>query len=206
MTLDRFVRITPGSVMLDGKETDHSSDGRHILPELYRALGVEYPKFFKMDTLCKLGFVASELLLKDDNDRFVPREDRAVLMFGSNGSFDNDGKYLKTIEEENYYPSPSLFVYTLPNIITGEICIRNRYHGDSTAFVLPGFDADGMMDALTAAFSDRAETSALCGWVDCRSEDDFDALAMLVSEGGSGEGIELKSNIIKQLFEYGKID
>ena len=47
----------------------------------YRQMGVEYPKFFKMDCLSKMAFVASEMLLADMPDRFELREDVAVIFF-----------------------------------------------------------------------------------------------------------------------------
>ena len=43
---------------------------------LYRQLVGNYPKFFKMDTMCKLGFLLSEMLVKDDVGRFEPRAPR----------------------------------------------------------------------------------------------------------------------------------
>ena len=60
------------------------------LTELYRQEVGDYPKFFKMDTLSKLGFLLAERLVKDDKDRFTPREDRAVLVFSREGCVAND--------------------------------------------------------------------------------------------------------------------
>ena len=57
------IYITPEMAMVDGKALNHKEKGAALLTELYRAHIGDYPKFFKMDTLCKLGFVASELLL-----------------------------------------------------------------------------------------------------------------------------------------------
>ena len=105
-----------------------SIPGGADLTALYRARVGDYPKFFKMDTACKLGFLLAEQLA--DEPRFTPREDRAVLMFSTCGSLCNDRHYEETVRE---FPSPSLFVYTLPNIITGEIAIRNKYEGETSA-------------------------------------------------------------------------
>ena len=76
------------------------------LTAIYRELVGNYPKFFKMDTLSKLGFLLSEMLVKDDKVRFTPREDRAVLVFSRNGCLANDLNYAKSMEEE--FPSPAL--------------------------------------------------------------------------------------------------
>ena len=45
------------------------NQGNALLTELYRAHIGDWPKFFKMDTLSKAGFVASELLLKKIGER-----------------------------------------------------------------------------------------------------------------------------------------
>ena len=137
-----------------------SIPGGTDLTALYRAAVGDYPKFFKMDTACKLGFLLAEQLA--DEPRFMPREDRAVLMFSTCGSLCNDRHYEETVRE---FPSPSLFVYTLPNIITGEIAIRNKYEGETSAYVLERFD----------------------GWVDARADDDFTAFAFLVERDGNGK-------------------
>lgn len=149
------------------------------LSDLYRGHKIEYPKFFKMDTLCKLGFLAAEMLLEGDTDRFEPREDRAVLMFSRNGCLVNDINYEKTTGD---YPSPSLFVYTLPNIITGEIAIRNKYKGETSAFLMEEYDENRILAVVEEAFQDTVTTSAIVGWIDCRSENDWTCKAYLVEE------------------------
>ena len=85
--LKHFVIITPETVKLNGISISHTEQGNALLTELYRAYVGDYPKFFKMDTLCKLGFVASEMLLKDEGkERFVQREDRAIVLFNKTAS------------------------------------------------------------------------------------------------------------------------
>ena len=77
--------------------------------------------------------MASELLLQAEGaERFVPREDRAVVFFNRSASLQADTAYQATIQDpDNFYPSPAAFVYTLPNIVTGEIAIRNKYFGET---------------------------------------------------------------------------
>ena len=151
------------------------------LTALYRAEVGDYPKFFKMDTACKLGFLLAERLAEEP--RFTPREDRAVLMFSTCGSLCNDRHYEDTVRE---FPSPSLFVYTLPNIITGEIAIRNKFEGETSAYVLERFDPETFVTLVEQAFQDAVTESAVCGWVDVRSYDDFTAFAFLVERDGTG--------------------
>jgi len=151
------------------------------LTALYRAEVGDYPKFFKMDTACKLGFLLAERLAEEP--RFTPREDRAVLIFSTCGCLCNDRHYEESVRE---FPSPSLFVYTLPNIITGEIAIRNKYEGETSAYVLERFDPETFVALVEQAFQDAVTESAVCGWVDVRADDDFTAFAFLVERDGTG--------------------
>ena len=100
------IYITPNEVSIDGKVLNHNENGAAMLTELYRAHVGDYPKFFKMDTLSKLGFVASELLLQAEGaERFVPREDRAVVFFNRSASLQADTAYQTTIQDpENFSP------------------------------------------------------------------------------------------------------
>ena len=171
------VYITPNEVKINGKAISHAENGGAMLTELYRTYVGDYPKFFKMDTLCKLGFIASELLLQSEGkSRFEPREDRAVLFFNRSASLQADTAYQETIQDhDNFYPSPAAFVYTLPNIVTGEIAIRNKYYGETSFLVIEHYDESVMERELQNAFLDPMTKSILGGWFDCTDEDHFEA-------------------------------
>ncbi len=171
------VFISPNKVMIDGKVLNHSEQGSALLTALYRTYVGDYPKFFKMDTLCKLGFVASELLLQAEGEpRFEPREDRAVVLFNKSASLQADTAYQATIQDpENFFPSPAAFVYTLPNIVTGEIAIRNKYFGETLFIVLEHDDEQIMARELQNVFQDPMTQSVLGGWLECTDENHFEA-------------------------------
>lgn len=177
------VIITPETVMVDGNPLAHAEKGSALLTELYRNHVGDYPKFFKMDTLCKLGFVASELLLQAEGEpRFVPREDRAIILFNRNASLQADTAYQATIQDpDNFFPSPAAFVYTLPNIVTGEIAIRNKYYGETSFFVMEDCDENIMARELTHIWQDPMTKSILGGWLDCVDENHFEAHILLLS-------------------------
>ena len=176
------VHITANEVIINGKPLSHKGHGVDLLTELYRAYIGDYPKFFKMDTLCKLGFVASELLLQAEGaPRFESREDRAVVFFNRNASLQADTAYQATIQDpDNFYPSPAAFVYTLPNIVTGEIAIRNKYYGETSFIVLEQFDEHIMERELQNAFQDPMTKSILGGWLDCVDENHFEANLFII--------------------------
>jgi 3-oxoacyl-[acyl-carrier-protein] synthase-1 len=149
------------------------------LGALYRQVAGDYPKFFKMDVLSKLGFLLTEMLVADETDRFQPREDRAVLVFSREGCVANDRHYAASMAD---FPSPALFVYTLPNIVAGEIAIRNKYAGETSAYVLESYDLPLIRDLVGQAFEDGRTESAFVAWIDCRSDNEWTADGYLVDK------------------------
>ena len=148
------------------------------LTQLYRQEVGDYPKFFKMDTLSRLGFLLTERLVAGEEGRFQPREDRAVLVFSREGCLANDRHYVESMKD---FPSPSLFVYTLPNIVSGEISIRNKYAGETSAFVLEKYDEEAIFALVRQAFQDPVTQSAVVIWADCASDTQWDARGWLVN-------------------------
>ncbi len=199
--LKHFVIITPETVKLNGTDMNHAEQGNVLLTELYRAYVGDYPKFFKMDTLSKLGFVASEMLLKDEGqERFVPREDRAVVLFNKTASLQADTNYQATIQDpENFFPSPAAFVYTLPNIVTGEIAIRNKYYGETSFIVLDSCDAQIMARQLMNAFQDPMTQSILGGWLDCNDENHFEARLFLIEKQQFNDVASIETELLSSL-------
>lgn len=178
------VHITPDGAWLNGEplHTEETNNTTSLLTSLYKKYAGDYPKYYKMDGLCRLGFVASELLLQaEGKKRFTPCEDRAVVLFNHSSSISADRKYLESIQDENnYYPSPSVFVYTLPNIVTGEIAIRNLYHGETSFYILPGKDEQQMQEVMESTFMDKTTKSMLTGWIDYEDEQHFEAELRIV--------------------------
>ncbi|GHT09355.1 hypothetical protein FACS189426_07530 [Bacteroidia bacterium] len=141
------------------------------ITDFYRSLKIDYPKFFKMDNLSKLGFLASELIFKDEESRFVPREDLAIICFNRSSSLEADTLYQTTIQDnENYFPSPSVFVYTLPNIVAGEISIRNKLFGETSFYICKEFDEEQTFRTVNNAFQDQTTRSVLAAWVESFEE------------------------------------
>lgn len=167
------IEITTTSVLLDGKTIAVEQTGEKMLVELYRRYVGDYPKFFKMDTLSRLGFIAAELLLKQSavsNQQSVD----AVILANRSASIKNDTDYLATITDGNYYPSPALFVYTLPNIVTGEIAIRHHIQGETSFYIL---NTPQQLETIIAATPFQ---SALVGWCECSEPNMFYAKMQLI--------------------------
>lgn len=169
------IEIMMDSVTLCGRPLSVTSSGETMLVALYREYVGDYPKFFKMDMLSRLGFIASELLLQEER-RLRPEvaadEERAVVVCSRHASIYNDHAYEQTIAPDNYFPSPALFVYTLPNVVTGEIAIRNHYLGETSCFVFPNEETS---EAFLADYVPVLRTSVLGGWLDVDENGIFNA-------------------------------
>ncbi len=194
-----WIKITDKSVSLNGKMMDFHSSGNALLAEIYRNKVKDYPKFFKMDALCKLGFLGSELVIQDEKtDRFVPREDRAVILFNRSGSLNADVNFQATLQPDDFFPSPALFVYTLPNIITGEIAIRNKYLGETSFYVLEEKDSETIASQIVNSFQDNITNSVIGGWVDCIDENNFEAVMFLCYKDENDTLYEEIKNILSK--------
>lgn len=176
------IKVNNTGITLNGKSVATEGEGKEMLSHAYRSYVNDYPKFFKMDGLSRLGFLCSELLLNaTDEERFVERDDRAIILFNRSGSADTDRRYEETIRsKENYFPSPSIFVYTLPNIVTGEIAIRNKYLGETSFYLLDHRDDETMARIVRTAFADPATKSVLTGWIEYTNDDRFEAEMRLI--------------------------
>lgn len=186
-TVSHSVKITAREAIVDGVKLETAEQGKALLKELYKARINDYPKYYKMDLLTRLTFVASELLLKaegktngvGDNAEGLTAatcSDRAVVIFNRSSSIVSDKQYLETIhDDENYFPSPTVFIYTLPNLTTGEIAIRNHFLGETSFYILPDRNEELMQDIVRVTFADKKTTSIMAGWIDCPDEDNFEA-------------------------------
>ncbi len=182
-TTTHTIRITPEEVILDQrkiwerKEELGEQEGlehHSLLTSLYKQMIGDYPKFYKMDGLSRLGFVASEILLNAEKEE--TDEERAIIFFNHSSSIASDRNYKESIKDkDNYFPSPSIFVYTLPNIVTGEIAIRNHFQGETSFFILPDKDEKMMEEILQASCRDAQSKSFLTGWIDYEDERHFEA-------------------------------
>ncbi len=204
MRITHSVILTPDKLVVDGNIVATSNGSADFVTRLYREHIGDYPKFFKMDALCKVGFVASEMLLRAENDGPIEERvayntaNRAIVLFNATSSLSDDTNYQKTISDAgNYYPSPSVFVYTLPNIVTGEIAIRNRYFGEINFIVLEKPDAKTMTQIAENVFCDSETKSILSGWVDCYNEEHFE-VRLFIAEKDNGLSEKEIADLLKK--------
>ncbi|MEO6284055.1 MAG: hypothetical protein ABIN80_04825 [Dyadobacter sp.] len=145
------------------KRDKDSEDG--WFKQIYKAQEFAYPKFHKMDGLSQAGFLASELIKRIYPEMVTAYKDDEIAMVFANqsSSADTDLRFQRSYEQ-NGAPSPSLFVYTLPNIVLGEIAILNKWYGENMFAVLPKFAPDFFVDYSQILMS-AGSKAVLGGWI-----------------------------------------
>jgi len=185
ISITSAVSVHRGQIVHNGKlvfEEKEASAGQFLL-SAYKYTGAAYPKFYKMDGLCKLGWIAAEYLLKDKSANSLIQDfSTGIVLANRNSSLDADLKYHQTVSS---IPSPALFVYTLPNIVIGEISIRHKIKGENAFFIQDAFDAVFMEQYVRILLNNDKLQSCICGWADFLA-DDYKAVLMLVEKNKAG--------------------
>jgi hypothetical protein len=135
--------------------------------QAFRFLNIQYPKFYKMDRTSKLGILGVDTLLQGTNVSSRPAESVAVVLSNAHASLDTDRRYFETLRT---IASPALFVYTLSNIVTGEICIRHGFKGENAFFVTQQFEPKRMAQYVDDVLAQPNTTTCVAGWVDVLGE------------------------------------
>jgi hypothetical protein len=169
-----------------------------FLKTIYQHLLLDYPKFFKMDELCKLAFIGSELVLKNFPIQESSEGETAIVMANSSSTLMTDRKHQDSINDDHhYFPSPAVFVYTLPNITIGEITIRHRLKGENTFFVTEKYDIGFMVQYTNSLLQNGLAKSVLTGWVEYGS-DGYEAFLYRAGKPEKGTALEhIKANVDK---------
>lgn len=170
--------------------------------QIYKQQELAYPKFYKMDVLSQAGYLSSELI-KRANPGIAEAyaDDEIALVFANaSSSAETDRRFLNSYEQGGS-PSPSLFVYTLPNIVLGEIAILNKWYGENMFAVLPKFAPGFYLDysRILLASGSRA---LLGGWLEVTAAG-TDVFLFMVEERTSGT--EFNSENLLHLSQTGAV-
>lgn len=173
-----------------------TEDFSTFIKNAYKFLKTDYSKFFKMDNLSKLAFLAADVLLKSEN--LSEEENNIALIFSNKASsLGTDRKHQAAIENDaEYFPSPAVFVYTLPNICLGEISIKHRLYSENSFFIFDRFNAEHLQLYANSLLRSGKAEKVLCGWVDL-DENSYEAFLYLVEKEGE---IEHKTEEITRLY------
>ncbi|MEP6846383.1 MAG: hypothetical protein ABI861_10285 [Panacibacter sp.] len=158
---------------------EQEKDAADFFLAAYSYFAINYPKFYKMDNLSKLGILATEILLKDSfQTEGKDPYNTGIVLSNSNSSLDTDKRYYDTVAN---IASPALFVYTLPNVVIGEICIKFAFKGENAFFIFDSFDADFTTRYVNNLFETTGIETCICGWLDIL-ENDYKAVLFLVEK------------------------
>jgi hypothetical protein len=164
---------------------DESVSFLDFIKAAYKNQSTKYPKFFKMDNLSKLAFIAADVLLKNENINPEQDNDIAIVFSNKSSSLDTDRKHQESIQnKESYYPSPAIFVYTLPNICIGEISIKYKLYSENSFFIFDNFNAAHLFSYSNSLLSSHKAGQVLCGWVEFDNENNYEAFLYLVAKEG----------------------
>lgn len=195
--IQSYCHIKNNQLRLNGDvifEDSKNEDLKDFLKSAYKNQNLKYPKFFKMDNLSKISFLAAEIIFK--NKTLEDVNDNIGIVFSNNAaSLDTDRKFQKSIDEtDNFYPSPAVFVYTLPNIGIGEISIRHQLKSENAFFVFENYNASFHQNYENVLLQNNNSEAILGGWVNVDG-DNYNAFVYLVSKNGVIE--HTKENLLK---------
>ena len=183
-----------GELLFENKDADLPG----FLLSVYKHFQLSYPKFYKMDNLSKLGWLTAEILLKDTfkKEQYQP-EEMGLVLANNNSSLDNDIRYYNSVKENT--ASPALFVYTLPNIVIGEICIRNGFKGEHAFFIQDTFDGGFIEKQVSYLLDNDILKSCICGWVDVL-EQEYKAVLFLAGQEKQAESVLFSAENMDSIF------
>ena len=182
--ISAFCHVKNNRVYLNGKlvfSLEEELDRQDFMKAAFRNTGTKYPKFFKMDEYSKLGFLAAEVLMKALDASTIQGKSTGIVLSNSQSTLATDQQFQDSIQsDDNFFPSPSVFVYTLPNIMAGEIAIRHHFNGENAFFVSSSFDLEWQSDYINQLMKANKLTSCISGWIDL-SKEYYEAFLCFVS-------------------------
>ncbi|WP_425235534.1 3-oxoacyl-ACP synthase [Ulvibacterium sp.] len=187
--ISSYCHIRNNTISLNGTTLyqEQHPDFKSLAKSAYRYFQTDYSKFFKMDNLSKLGFLAADILLKNEGVLPENEENIAIVLSNRASSLDTDRKHWESIRDpDTYYPSPAIFVYTLPNICIGEISIRHKLYSENSFFIFDEFNPSHLFSYANGLLDMQKAEKVLCGWVDFDGPD-YEAFLYLVNKKGAIE-------------------
>ncbi len=177
--ITQYVRIKDQQIHLGNNiifRADKTLELPGFLKHAYLEFEISYPKFHKMDELSKLGILATDLLFRDCKIS----ESTALVFSNSSSSLGTDEVHQTSIDQN---VSPSVFVYTLPNIVMGEICIKNKIYGENAFFISDNFDPDLIWEYSESLLQNKVAPAIVCGWIEWKNAE-YDVFLCLITREG----------------------
>jgi len=91
-------------------------------------------------------------------------------------------------------------VYTLSNVVTGEICIRHGFKGENAFFVTPEFEPDTICRYVDNVLAQPQTDTCLAGWVDVLGEQHDVFLYLAEKSSRDANALPHNAETIKKLY------
>lgn len=172
------------------------TDTASLITYLIQTQNLDYPKLYKMDILSKMCILGVELLLQEKSIDHISAFDKSIILVNASSCYHADKAYLETMIDS---PSPSKFVYTLPNIAIGEIAIKHKIKGFTNFMIADNFQPDFISEYLNYLLDSNTSESIIGGWVEV-SEQNSDLFLFLCGKSNPGidltaENLNIKNNL-----------
>ena len=171
--------INPKGAFLNGQNVLIATE-ENYLKSYFSELEIDYSKFYKMDLLSKGAFLGDYLLRNSYKDLLNVENELQFVFANASSSKETDIRFIESYERKKN-PSPSLFVYTLPNILTGELAKKHKWFGENIFYILTKFDSDFFNDQIVMSFL-RGNEYCLCGWVEMTGSPEDECFMFLVAK------------------------
>jgi hypothetical protein len=184
--INHALYFTHGKVRINGEtifEQEKNENYIALSKRIFNSLDKPYPKFHKMDRISKLAYLSGDLLMNQISLDSYNSENIALIFSNSSATIETDIKFQHSISE---IPSPAIFVYTLPNIMVGELCIRFGLKGENLFFVEPQFNPRLLTEQAHLLFANSQIELCILAWVDFYSPEDYSCFMCLVSKENKG--------------------
>lgn len=168
-----------------------SGDINLFLKQAYKHMNVSYPKFHKMDGLSKLGILGTEVLFQY---RDVHPE-TALVFSNSSSSLETDKIHFEAMDD---IVSPAVFVYTLPNIVVGEISIKYGLQSENVFFVTEKLKAGLLVDYSEILFENSTVPAVVCAWIEWKNAE-YDVFLSLISREGE---VPFSKENLEELYHF----
>lgn len=162
-------QITENKVFVNQTLVFSQTDGNFLqfTDSAYKNQRLDYPRFYKMNNLSKLGFLAAEYLISNFVESPLMHTSgdlTGIILANHYSSLDTDLKHQQFIQQG--IASPAVFVYTLPNIVIGELCIRHHIQGENTFFLSPAYDIPAQVAYVSQLFHQQLVALCFVGWIE----------------------------------------
>lgn len=169
--IQSYCLIRGRSIRVNGKSFANLASSVPLgdfLKSAYQHLDINYPKFHKMDGLCKAIFIATELMARESG----PYDGDTALVFSNRSSSHlSDSRHASGIFQTlDPVASPATFVYTLPNIAMGEISIRHQLQSENVFFIFDDYLPEFLVPYAASVLESGKAGSVLCGWTEITEE------------------------------------